>query len=195
VRHRLDGLVVEAEVEHGIHHARHRSACAGAHRHQQRILRVAETLADDLAEALERRIHLALELGGIGFAVGVEISADVGGDGEARRHRQAEVRHLGKPGALTAEQIFHFRAAFRLAAAERIDPFALGRMRLRAAARGSLALRRLARRGFARWRAALRLGRRLARSGFHGHWHVDLSREKRPLSAKSILHAQPRQDA
>src|SRR5262249_14421005 len=73
----------------------------------------------------------------------------------------------------------------RLAAAEREDPFAFGRVRLLAATRRRLTLRRLARGGFAR--AALRLRHRLARSGFRGHWHVDLSHGKRPLSAKTIL--------
>jgi UDP:flavonoid glycosyltransferase YjiC (YdhE family) len=33
----FDRLVVEAEIEHGVHHARHRGARAGAHRDQQRI--------------------------------------------------------------------------------------------------------------------------------------------------------------
>jgi hypothetical protein len=87
--------------------------------------------------------------------------------------------------------VLHFSTAFRLAAAEREDPFPFRRPRLLATARRALAVRRFARRGLARWRVALRLGRRFARSGFHGHRNVDLSREKRPLSAKSILHAQP----
>ena len=38
LRQRLDGRVVEAEIEHGVHHARHRRARAGAHRDQQRIV-------------------------------------------------------------------------------------------------------------------------------------------------------------
>ena len=35
----LDGLVVEAEVQDGVHHARHRELRARAHRHEQRLLR------------------------------------------------------------------------------------------------------------------------------------------------------------
>ena len=38
LRQRLDRLVVEAEIEHGVHHARHRGARAGAHRNQQQFL-------------------------------------------------------------------------------------------------------------------------------------------------------------
>ena len=47
LRQRLDGLVVEAEIEHGVHHARHRGARAGAHRDEQRVGLVAERLAGD----------------------------------------------------------------------------------------------------------------------------------------------------
>ena len=45
LREPLDRVVVQAEVEDGVHHARHRLAGAGAHRHEQRVLRVAEALA------------------------------------------------------------------------------------------------------------------------------------------------------
>jgi len=37
------------------------------------------------------------------------------------------MRHLGEAGALAAKQIAHVGAALRLAAAEGVDPFALGR--------------------------------------------------------------------
>ena len=43
----------------------------------------------------------------IGLAVGVVVGADLGGDGEAGRHRQAEIGHLGEAGALAAEQVAH----------------------------------------------------------------------------------------
>ena len=99
---------------------------AGAHRDQQRIFAVAEFLAGDAADLGERRLDLRLQILRIGFAVVVEIGADLGGDGEAGRHRQAEMRHLGEARALAAEQIAHRRAAGRLAAAEGVDPFAFG---------------------------------------------------------------------
>ena len=154
-RHRLDRHVVEAEIEHRVHHARHRGARAGAHRHQQRILRVAEFFPGDAADHGKRRLDLGLQILRIGFVVGVEIGADLGGDGEAGRHRQAEMRHLGKPRALAAEEVAHRGAPLRLAAAERIDPLALaggrhgrlarpdfGRARLGATASGSGLLHR-----------------------------------------------------
>ena len=58
-RQRLDGLVVEAEVEDRVHHAGHRVAGAGADRHQQRVLQVAELLAGLLLERGDAGLHLA----------------------------------------------------------------------------------------------------------------------------------------
>ncbi len=128
LRQRFHGLVVEAEIEHGVHHARHRGARAGAHGDEQRVLGVAEHLAGQLADIVERLLNLRLQFLRIGFVVGVEIGADRGRNGEARRHRQTEIGHLGEVGALAAEQVAHLRPALGLAVAERVDPFAgLGR--------------------------------------------------------------------
>ena len=50
----LDRLVVEAEVEDGVHHARHGELRAGAHAQQQRIGGVAQLLAGQAFELLQR---------------------------------------------------------------------------------------------------------------------------------------------
>ena len=50
--------------------------------------------------------------------------ADVGRDGEARRHRQAGVGHLGEAGALAAEQVLHGAVAVGLAVAEEVHVLA-----------------------------------------------------------------------
>ncbi len=121
-RQRFHGLVVEAEIEHGVHHARHRGAGAGAHRDEQRILGIAEHLAGQLADMVERLLDLRLQFLRVGLVVRVEIGADRGRDGEAGRHRQAEIGHLGEVGALAAEQIAHLRFALGLAVAERVAP-------------------------------------------------------------------------
>ena len=106
-RQTLHGLVVEAEIEHGVHHARHRGARPGAHRDQQRPLGIAESGADRLLDAGKRRGDLRLQIGRIAPAVGVEMGADLGRDREPGRHRQAEIAHFGEVGALAAEQVAH----------------------------------------------------------------------------------------
>src|SRR5262249_6193533 len=87
-----------------------------------RILGGAERLAGDAADLRERSGDLPLQAFGIGLAVLVVIGADLGGDGEARRHRQAEIRHLGKACALAAEESAHVGAPLRFAVAEAVHP-------------------------------------------------------------------------
>ena len=105
------GLIVQAEIENGIHHARHGFASAGTHRQQQRIAGVAEAL---LALCLQRfelrgdRLFQALRKGVVVIAV---VGADVRGDGEAGRHRQTDAGHFRKVGAFAAEHVAHSRMA------------------------------------------------------------------------------------
>ena len=59
--------------------------------------------------------------GGIfGFLLVVDV-ADLGGDREPGRHRQAGVGHLGEARAFAAEQVLHVAVAVGLAVAEEID--------------------------------------------------------------------------
>ena len=86
-REALHAPVVEAEVEDGVHHPRHRELGPRTHAHQQRVGRVAQA-----------SLHLPLEVADVAGDLVVEplrpprphvVAAGVGGDGEARRHRQA----------------------------------------------------------------------------------------------------------
>ena len=117
-----DGDVVQAEVEHRVHHARHRGPGAGADRDEQRVLGIPEGAPREGADRGERRVDLCLELGRVGLVVLVVVGADLGGDGEAGGHRQAQVGHLGEVGALAAQEILHPRLALGLAVTEGINP-------------------------------------------------------------------------
>jgi hypothetical protein len=113
-------LVVQAEVQDGLHHARHRDRSTGAHRDQQGTPKVAELLVGRLLEHDEVAPDLFAEL--VGEAAVLEIpEAKFGGDGEPRRDGQAEVRHFGEPGTLPTQDIAHGRGAVGAARAERID--------------------------------------------------------------------------
>ena len=107
----VDGLIVKAEVQHGVHHAGHGEGGAGANGHEQRILGVAEALAHALlqvgavlGDGVERafRPHVA--------GVGV-LHAGLARDGESGRHRQPDVGHLGEVRALAAEHPLHLGVA------------------------------------------------------------------------------------
>ena len=104
-------LVVDAEVQDGIHHAGHGGAGAGTDGDQQRVLLVAELLADErfhLGKVLE---YLSFDLGGDLLAVLVVAGAGLSSDGEALGNGHADVRHLGEIGALAAKELTHVGVA------------------------------------------------------------------------------------
>ena len=119
-RQGLDALIVETEIENGVHHAGHGKLRARAHAHQQRVLALAQFLALQFLQLLERGIHLAFDFGG--NTVGAHVfPASLGLDGEAGRHGQPGVGHLGETCAFAAEVILHLAVAVGLAAAERVN--------------------------------------------------------------------------
>ncbi len=121
-RERFHRLVVEAEIEDGVHHARHRDAGAGAHRHEQGLGLVAEAAAGQRGDVIERGVDLPHELRRIGVAVGIIIGADLGRHGEAGRHGQAEIGHFREVRPFSAQEIAQAGISFRLAIPEGVDP-------------------------------------------------------------------------
>ena len=117
------GIVVQAEVQHGVHHPRHGDAGAGADGDQQRRAAVAEFQPDRLFDQPEGCLYLGIQFGRVGAAIVVIGGAEFGGDGEAGRHRQPDRGHFGEVGPLAAEQVAHVRAAFVMAGAEAVDIF------------------------------------------------------------------------
>ena len=108
------GLIVEAEVEDGVHHAGHGVAGTGADGDEEgEALGITELVAHDFFHVLHAGFHLALEGGRIGFFVGVEIGADFRSDREAGRDGEADAGHLGQVGAFAAEEGLHGAVAVR----------------------------------------------------------------------------------
>ncbi len=112
---------VEADVENRVHHAGHGDARPGADRDQKRVRGVAELGAHDLFQLLEGLLHRPLEAGGVLASVLLKVGADLGGDGEASRHRNAQVGHLGQVGSLAAQELLHVGGTLRLAGPKEID--------------------------------------------------------------------------
>ena len=105
--HGIHNLVVEAQVQNGVHHTGHGGAGAGTNGNQQRILKVAELLAVDLLHL----IHVLHDLGHdlvIDFpAVLVVLGAGFGRNSKALGNRQADSGHFSQIGALTAQKLTH----------------------------------------------------------------------------------------
>ena len=105
-----DRLVVHSEIQDGIHHARHRIARARAHAHQKRILIAAELRPHRLFQTRHLFLHVLPESPGKRVLFQV-IDANLRGDGETRRHRYVQTRHLREIRALATQQIAHIGAA------------------------------------------------------------------------------------
>jgi len=125
-RESFDGLIVESEIEHRVHHAGHRGARARPDRDEQRIFDIAKRRAGNPADLIERGVHHRPELLRQGLAKIVIDGAKLGRDGEAWGHREPKPRHLGKVGALAAQEIAVARRAIGTACAEGVDPFRRG---------------------------------------------------------------------
>ena len=119
---RLDGLIVQAQIQNGVHHAGHGELGAGTDGNQQRIFARAQLLPLHLLELIEGSKHFAVDLRAERAAH--VLAAGFGLDGESRRNRQTGIGHLGQARAFAAELVLHFAVAVGLAAAEEINiPF------------------------------------------------------------------------
>jgi hypothetical protein len=104
-------LVVQSDVEDGLHHAPHREPCTRADRDQQRVVRLPQFLIHRRLEGTQVVIHLGPQLAGL-LTVGQIHRASLGGDGEARGYRQPHPRHLGQLRPLSAKEILQVLVAF-----------------------------------------------------------------------------------
>jgi hypothetical protein len=66
---------------------------------------------------------LRVEFLGVGLLVGVVIGADLGGDGESRRHRQTDAAHFRQVGAFAAQQRLHAAVAVGFLISKQINVF------------------------------------------------------------------------
>jgi hypothetical protein len=110
---------VEPDVEDGVHHPRHRVARAAAHRHQERVLGIAQPPAGAGLQACQRVVD-GLRQSGRRAAAAQVLDARLGRDREPGRDqlRPEHARHLGHVGALAAEQVAHRARAL----VEVVDP-------------------------------------------------------------------------
>ena len=100
-------VLVQAQIQDGVHHTGHGGPGAGTNGDQQGILMIAELLAGDLLHFLDVLHDLSHDLGIDLAAILIVLSARLGGNGEALGNRQTDVGHLSQVGTLAAQQLTH----------------------------------------------------------------------------------------
>ncbi len=110
--HRGDDIVVQTEVQNGVHHARHGSTRAGADGNEQGVGEIAKLLAVDLLHDLDILHDLGHDLVVDLAAVLIVLGARLGGNGEALGDRKTDSGHLAKVCAFAAEKLTHGSVAF-----------------------------------------------------------------------------------
>jgi hypothetical protein len=115
-----DRAVVEAEVQDGLHHPRHRHGRARSDGNQERIRRIAEPAAGRLLQSPHVRRHVVAKAVD-DLAVAEVVDAGRARDREAWRDRDAKIRHLGEVRALAAEHVAHLARALGRTVTEEVD--------------------------------------------------------------------------
>ena len=100
-------LIVQAQVQDGVHHARHGLTGTGTDRDQQGVGVVAKLLAGDLFQTLEMLEDVSSDIVIDLTAVCIVLGAGIRGDGEALGNRHTGSSHLCQTGTLAAQSIFH----------------------------------------------------------------------------------------
>jgi hypothetical protein len=114
-------FLAEPQVQDRIHHARHRDRGARADRDQQGALGISEACLHDALDARQRPAGLLANRLRDAHAGANVLVAERGGERESRRHRDAEMRHLGEIRPLPPQEIAHRGAAVRAPSAEEVD--------------------------------------------------------------------------
>ncbi len=100
----LNRLIGQADVQDGIHHARHGELRPGPDADEQRVGRIAELAAYRRFQLIQVVRDFLVEAFWGGALLQV-VTARLGGNDESGRHRQAEIGHLGQVGPFPAQQI------------------------------------------------------------------------------------------
>ena len=100
----LGYLVVDTQVEDGVHHTRHRHGSTRANRYQLGVAGIIELVTGQFLDVSNRFHHIVLDHLNDSFAALLVIEgANLGSNGETRGNRNTNQVHLGKVSALATQ--------------------------------------------------------------------------------------------
>ena len=94
--HAFDGIVIEAEIQNGVHHPGHGNFRAGTDGNKKRIFSVAQFFADFFFHDFEVFLQFFFKAGGKLFVLNIIFIAGFGGNGQTGRYGKADVGHFRK---------------------------------------------------------------------------------------------------
>ena len=122
--HSLCHLVVQTQVQNGIHHTRHRSTGTRTYGNQQGILGIAELAVHQVLDVLNSCHHVVVQqLHNLLLTYLIVLITAVCGDCETWRNGNTDVVHLSKVCTLATQFLTHFCITFGLTVTEEVNSF------------------------------------------------------------------------
>ena len=108
----FNNLLVQAEIEDGVHHTGHGRSCSRTNGNEKRIFEIAEFLSGDLFHLFDVFHDLRLNLGIDLFSVLIVLSAGFGRNSETLGNGKTDIGHFCKVCAFAAQKFTHFCVTF-----------------------------------------------------------------------------------
>ena len=103
----LHAVVVQTQIQDGVHHARHGDHSTGTNGYQQRIFRASEGFAGYFLQLSDLFINGINQVLCNGLAFFIVPVARFGSDRKAKRYRQTDSGHFRQVGTLSSEKTSH----------------------------------------------------------------------------------------
>ena len=124
VHHTFSHLVVQTEVQDGVHHTRHRSTGTRTDRDEQRILLVAELRVHQTLDVLYSCHNVVVQqFHNLLLTNLIVLVTTIGCDCETWRNGNTNQVHLSKVCTLTAQFLTHLCITFGLTITEEVNSF------------------------------------------------------------------------
>ena len=117
-------FIIQAKVEDGIHHARHRCTCTGTNRYKERILGIAELAVHQSLGMCNRCIDVVLkQFYDFILTYLVIFVTGIRRDSETWRYGNTDMVHFCKVCTFSAQYLTHLSISFGLSVAEGVYTF------------------------------------------------------------------------
>ena len=112
--------VVQADIQHRLHHTRHRSTGTGTDRDQQRVVFVSKSSSHLFLSLLQFLCNLVFQFRWILVVMIVKICTNFCCDRESCWYRKSYINHLSQVCTFSAKEVFHLRCTICFLATKKV---------------------------------------------------------------------------